>query len=119
MRMAMYDESKIIKISPREHIRMRPGMYIGGVDEHALHLLIYEVVEHSVDEAMAGRCDHIWITLCAENEVSIRDNSSGFSVEIDEHTGITKLEGVMTIPGFERYLDPKVYRVSSGFRSLG
>jgi DNA gyrase subunit B len=56
-----YTEEDIKYLDPREHVRLRPGMYVGGVDSRALHHLIYEVVDNSIDEALAGRCDHIHI----------------------------------------------------------
>jgi DNA gyrase subunit B len=118
----MYDEKNIRLMKPNEHIRLRPGMYIGGVDERALHHLIYEVVDNSIDEAMAGRCDHIWITLRADNEVCIRDNGPGLPVEINKTLGITTLEIAMTAHygacGMSR-LDSKQYRISGGMHGVG
>ena len=57
------NDADIIRLNPMEHVRKRPGMYVGGTDSKALHHLIYEVVDNSIDEALAGRCDHIFITL--------------------------------------------------------
>ena len=64
-----YNESSILKLNPMEHIRLRPGMYVGGTDIRALHHLIYEVVDNAIDEALAGRCDTIEITLNDDDSV--------------------------------------------------
>ena len=69
-----YTAKNITKLTPREHIRRRPGMYVGGTDSRALHHLIYEVVDNSIDEALAGRCDRIMVTLHDDGSASIADN---------------------------------------------
>lgn len=66
-----YDEDKVVALKPMEHIRKRPGMYVGGTDERALHHLIYEVVDNSIDEALAGRCDHIVVVLCKTYAIAL------------------------------------------------
>ncbi len=88
-----------LPLTPREHVRLRPAMYIGGTDKRALHHLIYEVVAYAVDGYFAGDCDHIWITLRPDNEVSIRDN--GFSISPQPITAGEKgwLEILLTQPG--------------------
>jgi DNA gyrase subunit B len=72
-------------VTPREHIRLRPGMYIGGTDKRALHHMIYEVLDSAVEEVMVGKCNRITITLRANNTVTIEDNSSGLPVESTPH----------------------------------
>src|SRR5512147_745906 len=95
----VYDESSIQKLKPMEHIRLRPGMYVGGTDARALHHLIYEVVDNSIDEALAGRCDHILVTLLDNNAVSVTDNGSGIPVGIHKKEGISTLQLVLTEVG--------------------
>ena len=75
-----YTEDNIQKLDPIEHIRLRPGMYVGGTDSSALHHLIYEVVDNSIDEALAGRCNRIEVTLHEDNRVTVEDNGVGIPV---------------------------------------
>src|SRR6188472_4016968 len=93
---ATYNEESILKLNPMEHIRLRPGMYVGGTDARALHHLIYEVVDNSIDEALAGRCDQIIVTLYDGNKVSVADNGVGIPVGIHKQTGVSTLQMVMT-----------------------
>jgi DNA gyrase subunit B len=112
-----YDERDIKLLQPREHVRLRPGMYIGGTDKRALHNLIYEVLDHSIDEVFAGRCDHIEIILMPDSRICIHDNSPG--VEVDT------LQSLMTEGSpddFSRAIThPEIYpyRVSGGLRRAG
>ena len=113
-----YNASHIVKLPPREHIRLRPGMYVGGTDERALHHLIYEVVDNSIDEALAGRCDRVEVTLHADGSASIRDN--GVGIPVDEHeSGVSALEVVMTEVGSGGKFDNDVYKVSGGLHGVG
>lgn len=115
----IYDESSIVKLNPMEHIRLRPGMYIGGTDVRALHHLIYEIVDNSVDEALAGRCDHIWVTLYDDNVVSVADNGSGIPVGIHKESGVSTLQMVLTEVGTGGKFNNSAYKVSGGLHGVG
>ncbi|HLA45739.1 MAG TPA: ATP-binding protein, partial [Aggregatilineales bacterium] len=91
-----YTSEHIQLLKGIEHVRKRPGMYMGGTDERALHHMVYEVVDNAIDEALAGRCDHIEVILLADGGVSIADNGAGIPVDIHEQTGLSALELVMT-----------------------
>jgi DNA gyrase subunit B len=115
---AAYDETNIEKLEPIEHIRLRPGMYVGGTDIRALHHLIYEVVDNAVDEALAGRCDRIVVTLYDDNTVSVADNGVGIPVGMHK-TGVSTLQLVMTEVGAGGKFDARAYKVSGGLHGVG
>ena len=77
-------------------VRLRPGMYIGGTDRHGLHQLLYEIVYNSIDEAMAGCCDHIEITIHEDDSVTVTDNGRGIPIDTIPGQDVTALEAVMT-----------------------
>jgi DNA gyrase subunit B len=106
-------------LDPMEHVRTRPGMYVGGVDAKALHHLVYEVVDNSVDEALAGRCDHIIVTLHKDHFVSVADNGGGIPVEINQDTKRPTVEGVMTKIGMGGKFGSGAYKVSGGLHGVG
>ncbi|MDQ7025496.1 MAG: ATP-binding protein [Anaerolineae bacterium] len=113
-----YDAKNIQSLTPREHVRLRPGMYVGGTDKRALHHLIYEVVDNSIDEALAGRCDHIEIILHDDGSVSVGDNGAGIPVDMHE-TGKSALEVVMTELMTGGKFDNDAYTNSGGLHGVG
>lgn len=93
-----YSETDMRGLEGAEAIRMRPGMYVGGTDIKALHHLVYEVVDNSIDEAMAGRCDYVEIIIHADELVTINDNGVGIPVGINAEKGISTLTAAFTHP---------------------
>ena len=116
---ASYTEENIVRLDPMAHVRLRPGMYIGGTDIRALHHLIYEVVDNAIDEALAGRCDQIAVTLYDDNVVSVADNGVGIPVGIHKTEGISTLEMVMTQIGTGGKFNNGAYKVSGGLHGVG
>ena len=113
-----YTADSIQKLEPREHIRRRPGMYVGGTDLRALHHLIYEVVDNSIDEALAGRCDRIDVILHKDGSATVADN--GVGIPVDKHkSGKSALELVMTEVGSGGKFDNEAYKVSGGLHGVG
>lgn len=112
-------EDDIQALEGIEHVRMRPGMYVGGTDVRALHHLVYEVVDNAIDEALAGRCDHIQIILQPGNQVTVIDNGGGIPVGINKKLGISTLEGVMTKIGMGGKFGSGAYKVSGGLHGVG
>ena len=89
-----YTADDIQVLEGREAVRLRPGMYIGSTDQRGLHHLIYEIVDNAVDEAMAGYCTRISITLETDQSVTIRDNGRGIPTDLHSSTGKSALETV-------------------------
>ena len=100
-------------------VRLRPGMYIGGTDRHGLHQILYEIVYNSIDEAMAGCCDHIEITIHEDNSVTVTDNGRGIPTETIPGQDITALEAVLTRLHAGAKFSNHVYGVSSGLHGVG